>query len=515
MGQSPASLETEQEEFSLPLFVLTVLATFVALLAALRLFAPTVWTQQFLAPPWKGVAAFLIISLVNCFMEYFFHRYVLHTPAIPFLRRLYRQHTLHHALTRIARKPSRDGRGILFIENKFPIVEPEQGEASFFPWYSLAAFAAFLTPLLVLLQWLFPSFPWFLGGFAAIGVSLTLYEVLHAINHWPFEKWDPLIESPRWGWLWQPAYAFHLRHHAVIDCNESISGFFGLPLADWVFGTCVIPQTVYADGEEWGPEKFRSPNPRAFIRRMDAWAERIVERRRARASAGSAPGDEVAEAVPTAPVAPVFSRGEEIANWVTHGLGLALSIAGLTLLIVFASLRGNAWHVVSFTIFGLTLLALYTVSTIYHTQRSERSKLIFRKLDHAAIFLLIAGTYTPFLLTNLRGPWGWTLFGVIWGLCGAGAVFQLFFGERYRLTSTLAYLFVGWLIIVALEPLVAHVPHGGLWLLLAGGLCYTFGAFFYLWHRLRYHHAVWHTFVLGGSTCHLLAVLLFLLPRTA
>jgi len=513
MASSPESPEVETEEFSLPLFVLTVLATLAGLLAALRLFAPGVWSQQFLAPIGKAVIAFLVISLVNAFMEYFFHRYVLHTPAIPFLRRLYKQHTLHHALTRIARKKSRDGRGILFIENKFPITEPEQGEASFFPWYSLAVFALVLSPLLALLQWLFPSFPWFLSGFAALAVSLTLYEVLHAINHWPFEKWEPLIQNSRWGWFWRPAYAFHLRHHAVTDCNESISGFFGLPVGDWIFGTCVIPQTVYAEGEEWTPDKFRSPAPRSFIKSLDKYADRVIERRRALATATRQPVIDAAIPVPTAPHARVYSRGEEIANWVTHGIGLAASVVGLTLLIVYSSLRGNAWHVVSFTVFGLTLLLLYTVSTIYHARRSEPARRLFRKLDHAAIFLLIAGTYTPFLLTHLRGPWGWMLFGIVWGLCGAGAVFQLFCGERYRLASTLAYLFVGWLIVVALEPMITHVPYGGLWLLLAGGLCYTFGVIFYLWRKLRYHHAVWHGFVLGGSTCHYLAVLLFLLPR--
>jgi hemolysin III len=496
------------DEFSLRLFAITVVFSLVGLFVALRFCAPHTWAAQFLAPLWKGGVAFAVVSLVNCFIEYFFHRYVLHTPAIPFLRRLYRQHTLHHALTRIARRPTRDGRGILFIENKFPIIEPEQSEASFFPWYSLVVFALLLSPLLAGLQWLAPSFPWFFAGFAALAVSLTLYEVLHAINHWPFEKWEPLIQHPRWGKLWQPAYAFHLRHHAVIDCNESISGFFGLPLADWVFGTCVIPQTIYAEGEEWTPDKFRSPQPRALIRRLDIWAEAVVHRRRA-AAAEPVPAEVVAgESSPR-----VYTRGEEIANWITHGIGLAASVAGLTLLIVFASLRGDAWHVVSFTVFGLTLLALYTTSTLYHAQRGGRTKQFFRKLDHAAIFLLIAGTYTPFLLTHLRGPWGWSLFGVVWGLCGAGAVFKLVFGERYRLTSTLAYLFLGWLIVVAFKPMIDHVPHGGLWLLFAGGLCYSLGVIFYRWHRLRYHHAVWHTFVLGGSTCHFLAVLLFLLPR--
>src|SRR2546423_534606 len=165
MAQSPAAPEIETEEFSLPLFVLTVLATLAGLLAALRLFVPGVWTAQF----------------------------------------------------------------------------------------------------------------------AALAVSLTLYEVLHAINHWPFEKWEPLIRHRFWGRFWMPAYAFHLRHHAVIDCNESISGFFGLPVADWTFGTCVIPQTVYADGEEWKPDEFRSPRPRWLIRQLDRWAEKVVERRRAAA----------------------------------------------------------------------------------------------------------------------------------------------------------------------------------------------------------------------------------------
>jgi hemolysin III len=210
-----------------------------------------------------------------------------------------------------------------------------------------------------------------------------------------------------------------------------------------------------------------------------------------------------------------YSRGEELANWLTHGFGLALSVVGLTLLIVFASRHGDAWHVVSFTIFGLTLLALYAASTLYHANRDEHRAGFLQRLDHAAIFLLIAGTYTPFLLTHLRGPWGWTLFGIIWALCAAGAAFKIFYGARYRLISTLTYLFAGWLILVALKPLIDHVPAGALWLLVAGGLCYSVGVIFYAWSRLPYHHAVWHGFVLGGSTCHFLAVLLFLLPPSA
>lgn len=503
------SATPHHEEFSLPLFTLTVLGTLACLFTALYFFFPNIWNAQFVAPLWKTSAAFLGVSLLNCFVEYFFHRYVLHMPAIPWLRRFYRLHTLHHGLTHIARKQLRGDNQILFIENKFPIVEPEQHEASFFPWYTLAVFAILLTPLFALLQWLVPSFPWFMSGFLALASSLTLYEIFHAINHWAIERWLPLIESPRWGWFWRPAYGFHLRHHAVIDCNESISGFFGLPLADWTFGTCVIPKTIYAQGEEWEPGKFQSPKPRALIRWLDIWADRVVKARRAaKAAQGLAPQERIAEQSRT------YTRGEHIANWLTHGIGLVSSVVGLTLLIVFSSLRGDAWHVVSFTVFGLTLLFLYTASTLYHALRTPRTSRILVKLDHAAIFLLIAGTYTPFLLTSLRGAWGWSLFGVIWGLCGAGAVFQLLFGDRFRVTSTLAYLFLGWLIVVAIKPMVAAVPEGALWLLLAGGLCYTVGTVFYLWQRLRYHHAFWHTFVLAGSTCHYLAVLLFLLPSS-
>ena len=269
------------EEFSLPLFAFTVIVTFAALLALLWLVAPNSFATQFHAPVWKILVIFAGMSLVTCFVEYFFHRYVLHQPAIPFLRRLYRQHTLHHGLTRITRKHRPTGPHLLVVvENKFPIVEIEQGEASFFPWFTLAIFAGLLTPLLILGQWLMPSYPWFLGGYLALVSSLTLYELLHAINHWPIEKWLPLVESRHWKWFWHPVYSFHLRHHAVIDCNESISGFFGIPLADWVFGTCVIPKSIYADGDEWQESEFTRPRPYWLIRVMDQWAVGVVQKRR-------------------------------------------------------------------------------------------------------------------------------------------------------------------------------------------------------------------------------------------
>jgi hemolysin III len=283
-----SSSDPVHEEFSLPLFAVTVLGTLVALWGALWFLAPGVWDAQWLSTPTKAVAAFLVVSLGNCFFEYFFHRYLLHTPALPFVRRLYKQHTLHHALTHIVRRPAKDGRAILCIENKFPIVEPEQGEASFFPWYSLGVFCLLATPFLIGLHLLAPGFPWFLSGYAALACSITLYEVLHAINHWSLEKWSPLLTHPTWGGFWRPVYGFHLRHHAVTDCNESISGFFGLPVADWVFRTCIIPRTVYAHGEPSDPEMFRRPRPLAPIAWLDAWAKHAVQTRRAGAGGAEA-----------------------------------------------------------------------------------------------------------------------------------------------------------------------------------------------------------------------------------
>jgi hemolysin III len=500
MASSSAPQENEYPAFSLPLFIATVLISLVVLFGALKYISPGVWEAQILAPVWKGIVAFLLLSLLNCFVEYIFHRYVLHKPAVPFLSRFYRQHTTHHALTRIARKPTRDGKGIMFIENRYPILESDQHEASFFPWYTLVAFGCILAPLFALLQWLFPSFPWFFSGFAALASSLALYELVHAIEHWSLEKWEPLIEHPRWGAFWRPAYSFHLRHHAVIDCNESISGFFCLPIADLLFGTCLMPRSIYANGAEWNPDEFKSPRPIWPIRKLDEAAEKVVRRHRSDAAARALVVDRRS------------TRGERIATWVTNALGVALGITALALLTVSAGLYGDAWHIVSFTVFGLTLLLLYSVYTLYHAWHSERGKQFFLKLGRASVFLLVAGTYTPFLLVSLRGPWGWTLFGIVWGLCGAGAVFQLFIGNRFRAASTVATLFVGWMILLAIKPLFAAVPHAGLWLLLAGGLCYTAGAILSALRSLRYHYAFRNAFVLGGSTCHLLAVLLFVLP---
>jgi hemolysin III len=202
------------------------------------------------------------------------------------------------------------------------------------------------------------------------------------------------------------------------------------------------------------------------------------------------------------------SLGEEIANSVTHGLGLAASLAAAPVLIVVAA-RGDAWQVVGSSVFAATLVALYAASTLYHSLPLSRAKRVFRVLDHGAIYLLIAGTYTPFTLGVLRGAWGWTLFGLVWGLAAIGVVFKSVRGFRHPRLSTAVYLAMGWLVVVAIRPLFANMSVAGLLWLLAGGLAYTGGIVFYILDHKRYVHAVWHLFVLAGSTCHFVAVLLY------
>lgn len=204
--------------------------------------------------------------------------------------------------------------------------------------------------------------------------------------------------------------------------------------------------------------------------------------------------------------------GEEIANSITHGLGTGLSVAGLTVLVLLAALYGDVWQVVAFSIYGSTLIVLYLASTLYHSLQNPRAKRVFRVIDHAAIFLLIAGTYTPFLLISMRGVWGWTLLGIVWGLALLGVGFKIFFTHRFPVGSTLAYVLMGWLGVIAWKEAVAHIPPGGLVWLGLGGVAYTVGVIFYAWKRLPYNHAIWHVFVLAGSICHYLAVLLYLSP---
>ena len=210
-----------------------------------------------------------------------------------------------------------------------------------------------------------------------------------------------------------------------------------------------------------------------------------------------------------------YSLGEEIANSVSHGVGALLAVGGLVLLTVFAALRGNVWHIVGCSVFGAALVLVYTTSTLYHGIQHPRAKAVLRVLDHSAIFILIAGTYTPFVLVSLHGPWGWSLFGVIWGLAVLGIILQMGVLRRGTAASVLLYVGMGWVVVIAIKPLLDAVAPGGITLLLIGGLAYTAGTGFYVWRRLPYHHALWHGFVLLGSLSHFFAVFFYVIPTAA
>ena len=209
---------------------------------------------------------------------------------------------------------------------------------------------------------------------------------------------------------------------------------------------------------------------------------------------------------------PSYSLGEAIANSITHGLGLILAITGLVVITVYAARYGDAWHIVSGAIYASTLVLLYASSTLYHSIPHPRAKQILQLLDNSAIFLLIAGSYTPFTLVSLNGAWGWSLFGIVWGLAVLGIVLKWSAWRRYEWLALGLYLLMGWLVIFAFEPLVAAVDPGGLWLLLFGGMAYTGGIAFYLWETLPFNHAIWHLFVIAGSTLHFFAVLFYVIP---
>lgn len=206
----------------------------------------------------------------------------------------------------------------------------------------------------------------------------------------------------------------------------------------------------------------------------------------------------------------IFSKGEEIANAIIHGIGAVLSVAALVILITFSALDGTGWHMVSFTVFGATMLLLYTCSTLVHSFPPGKAKDIFEILDHSSIYLFIAGTYTPFLFVAIKGTLGWTLFGIVWGIALAGTVFKSFFVKKFLHTSTLLYIVMGWLIVFAWGPLVKSVPTEGVILLVIGGVLYSIGAIFYVWRGFRFHHAIWHLFVVAGTIMHFFSVLTLL-----
>jgi len=210
-----------------------------------------------------------------------------------------------------------------------------------------------------------------------------------------------------------------------------------------------------------------------------------------------------------------YSSEEELANRLTHLAAAILSLVGLVVLLVAASGTGDPYRIVSSAIFCGALCVFYVISTIYHTVRSPRIRYIFRVLDHAGIFLVIAGSYTPFTLVSMRSGHGWALFGVIWGLAVAGAVFKSFMTHRLAFLAPVFYIGLGWLIVVDLEGLLTLVPIKGVLWLVAGGLCYTFGIIFYAIDRIPFNHAIWHIFVVAGSLCHYLAVLYYVIPVNA
>ncbi len=206
-----------------------------------------------------------------------------------------------------------------------------------------------------------------------------------------------------------------------------------------------------------------------------------------------------------------FSIIEEIWHAISHGVGLALSIAGLTIMVAFASMKGSAISIVSTAIFGTTLILLYGSSTLYHAVTHHDIKQRFQQFDHASIYLLIAGSYTPITLVSLGGAWGWSIFSAVWLIAGLGIYLTFVYPRRFEKLSLFLYVMMGWIIVIAIKPLLASMESGGLWLLLAGGLSYTVGVVFYVWEKLPFNHAIWHLFVLGGSILHFFMVLLYVI----
>lgn len=208
-------------------------------------------------------------------------------------------------------------------------------------------------------------------------------------------------------------------------------------------------------------------------------------------------------------IAQIYSKKEEIFNAVTHGLGIALSVAGLATLVTMAALHGDAWKMIASIVYGLSMITLYSASTLYHSFKNPIIRKRLNMFDHISIYYLIAGTYTPFVLVNIRGAWGWTIFGIVWGCAILGTILKLIYGDRFRKISTILYLCMGWMIVIAAKPLIVNTELGGLILLAAGGLLYSSGVVFYKWKTLPFNHGIWHLFVLGGTVCHFFAVLYF------
>lgn len=208
-----------------------------------------------------------------------------------------------------------------------------------------------------------------------------------------------------------------------------------------------------------------------------------------------------------------YSLGEEIANAITHGVGAALSIAALVALVFIAAMWGNGWHLASAIVYGVTMFLLYMASTLYHAITHPGARRVFKVIDHASIYLLIAGTYTPFTLVTIRDQGGWWLFAVVWALAAAGISLEAFWVNRPKWVSALIYLGMGWLAIFAIRPITQNLAPGGVWLLIGGGIAYSLGTIFYVLKKVKWMHPVWHLWVLAGSLLHFLSVMLYVFPR--
>ena len=259
--------------FSILRFTLLALLQLVLLFAGYHALFPKLWAGQLAGGVAPFVSAFLAMHLFLCFFEWFFHRYVLHGVTSRWLKRLAHEHRHHHSLTSIRLRPVEKGSD-RFILNEYPITHEAQYPSSAFPAYALVAFWALFTPLLVGLQAFMPRLPVVLAGYAAIAWSMMLYEILHAIDHWPYEWWQRATEHPRFGALWRKLYGFHLMHHANIGCNEGIGGFFGFPIADWCFGTYHQPKQLLLEGRKATAKDFAVSPPRRFVRWLDRWTRK-------------------------------------------------------------------------------------------------------------------------------------------------------------------------------------------------------------------------------------------------
>ena len=257
--------------FSFWRFYAIIVAEFAALLVLMRFATPGLWARQVAAGPWAIVAVFLVAHLGTCFFEWFFHRYLLHSVTIGWLRKLASAHRNHHQLTRIQLVSGEAGPGRVVL-NRYPIVDEDQHEDSAFPWWALAAFWLTFTPAIALGQWLLPHAPVVLGGYAAVTWAMISYETLHAIEHLPYDWWKHATEHPGFGGLWRRVYGFHHFHHANVGSNEAISGFFGLPLADWTFGTYHQPKELLLHGRIATAREFAVRTPPRWVVALDRWA---------------------------------------------------------------------------------------------------------------------------------------------------------------------------------------------------------------------------------------------------